>query len=279
MSGRIRSIKPEILEDEECAALSDEAWRMWVSLWCLADDHGNVRAGDRYLAAQVWQDTARSPRVAAILRELQRAHRVEIYIYGERCDRYLHVRNWEKHQRLDNAGKPKVPGPSDAGATRIRILADGSAEILGEPPPPSEILGSRAHALVQPLEGKGNGREMEGKGEESGAPPPAAETATRPSPDRDAIREELAKHPCLRVLPSATAATLDGIRVSMLLPLDVVLASIRECAEKSEGLGLNSEATLSKVVAFVKRRPRTNMGRGGPIQPSTGKIFKPAIVI
>jgi hypothetical protein len=109
MAGRIRSIKPEILDDEEAVALSDESWRLWVSMWLLADDVGNCRAGDRYLAALVWQDSGRSPRVAAILRELRRARRVEIYDNGG--ERYAHIRNWEKHQRIDNAGRPRVPGP------------------------------------------------------------------------------------------------------------------------------------------------------------------------
>jgi hypothetical protein len=110
MAGRIRSIKPEILDDEQVSTLSDEAWRMWVSMWLLADDCGNCRAGDRYLASLVWQDSTRSPRVAEILRELL-GSRVEVYeVNGER---YAHIRNWEKHQRIDNAGKPRVPRPDD----------------------------------------------------------------------------------------------------------------------------------------------------------------------
>lgn len=108
MAGRIRSIKPEILDDEEVSNLSDEAWRLWVSMWLLADDAGNCRAGDRYLAALVWQDSSRSPRVAEALRELRRARRVEVY--ENNGERFAHVRNWEKHQRIDNAGKPRVPG-------------------------------------------------------------------------------------------------------------------------------------------------------------------------
>lgn len=108
MAGRIRSIKPEILDDEQVSALSDEAWRLWVSMWLLADDYGNLRAGDRYLASLVWQDSTRSPRVAEILRELS-GHRIEVYqVHGER---YAHITNWAKHQRVDNAGKPRVPGP------------------------------------------------------------------------------------------------------------------------------------------------------------------------
>jgi hypothetical protein len=115
MAGRIRSIKPEILDDEEASSLSDEAWRLWVSMWLIADDHGNCRAGDRYLASQVWQDSSRSPRVAAVLRELRGARRVELYDNGG--ERFAHIRNWAKHQRIDNAGRPRVNGPDHQDST------------------------------------------------------------------------------------------------------------------------------------------------------------------
>jgi hypothetical protein len=113
VAGRIRSIKPETLDDEVAAALSDGAWRLWVSMWCLADDFGNCRAGDRYLAASVWQDTSR--KVAATLRELADSGLVTVYTVNGQT--YAHVCGWEKHQRMDNAGKPRVPGPEQADST------------------------------------------------------------------------------------------------------------------------------------------------------------------
>lgn len=115
MAGRIRSIKPEILDDEEVSSLSDEAWRLWVSLWLLADDAGNSRAGDRYLASLVWQDSSRSPRIAEVLRELRKARRIEVYENGG--ERFANIRNWAKHQRIDNAGKPRVHGPDHEDST------------------------------------------------------------------------------------------------------------------------------------------------------------------
>jgi hypothetical protein len=109
MAGRIRSIKPEILEDEVMAALSDAAWRCLQSLTVLADDHGNVRLGEKYVAAMVWQDTARP--TAATIRELVEGRHIEPYMKSDQ--RYGHIRGWERHQRIDNAGKPRVPGPSE----------------------------------------------------------------------------------------------------------------------------------------------------------------------
>lgn len=113
MAGRIRTIKPEILEDEVAAGLSDAAWRMWVSSWTLADDHGNLRAGERYLAANVWQDTTRD--AATPLGELVSKGRYRAYaVNGQR---YVHIAGFAKHQRVDNAGKPRVPGPDEDDGT------------------------------------------------------------------------------------------------------------------------------------------------------------------
>lgn len=128
MAGRIRSIKPELLDDEVGAALSDTAWRLWIASWCLADDHGNLRAHARYLAASVWQDT--SVDVQAAVDELVSSRRWEPYaVEGQR---YVHIRNWEKHQRIDNAGKPRVPSPTSNDGTWNQSVSAVFAETRGD---------------------------------------------------------------------------------------------------------------------------------------------------
>lgn len=124
MSGRIRTIKPELLDDEDAAGLSDAAWRLWVGSWVLCDDHGSCRAGTKYLAAQIWQDTARADQVDVTLGELVRVGKVTVYETGGQ--RYLRVNGWAKHQRVDNAGKPRVPQLGDvAGYPDIRVTSHG----------------------------------------------------------------------------------------------------------------------------------------------------------
>jgi hypothetical protein len=120
MAGRIRSIKPELLDDELAAGLSDAAWRLWISSWLLADDYGNARAGEKYLAAQVWHDT--SKKVARPLGELIEKGFVEPYS----CDgqRYVHIRGWTKHQRIDNAGKARMPAPDSDDGEWKQALGD-----------------------------------------------------------------------------------------------------------------------------------------------------------
>lgn len=143
MAGRIRSIKPEILDDEEAAGLSDAAWRLWVSLWVLADDYGNARGGSRYLAASVWQDSRLAAKVPALLDELEKARRIVRYEAGGQP--YAHIRNWEKHQRIDNAGRPKVPALNDVNT--LPFDSPRAAANVGEPPQGSASRG---------LEGEGS---------------------------------------------------------------------------------------------------------------------------
>jgi hypothetical protein len=111
---RIRTLKPEILEDEKTARLSDAAYRMFTALIVLADDHGNVRANSGWLIGQIWWAHDDPPRVAELLRQVAEAGL--IHVYTVRGQLYCHIRGWEKHQRVDNAGKPRVPTPKDAEA-------------------------------------------------------------------------------------------------------------------------------------------------------------------
>ncbi len=112
MAGRIRSIKPEILEDEIASGLSDAAWRLWVSSWLLADDYGRFRAGARYLAAQVWQDSAKRDVAEAALIEL--AHSGLLRLYAIENQRYGEIKpdGWRRHQRIERRGQPRVPVPT-----------------------------------------------------------------------------------------------------------------------------------------------------------------------
>lgn len=129
MSGRIRSIKPEILEDEVAIQLPDDAWRLWVSLWVLADDYGNVRLGDRLVASLVWQDTMRD--VSGSIRTLIEKRFVSPY--AVRGQRYGHINGWDKHQRVDNAGKPRVPLPEEDDGSWDDTAESHFAETRGEP--------------------------------------------------------------------------------------------------------------------------------------------------
>jgi hypothetical protein len=165
---RIRSIKPEILEDEKTAPLSDGAFRLFASMIFLADDHGNVRADSRWLQAQIWWAHPNPPRVAEILREVFQAQLIDVY--EVRGGTYAHLRGWEKHQRIDNAGKNRVPPPNDpeakpfsfldaedSGVSRRNSASRGEKPLDGdkeEDPDGDGIVGCRGGSPRAQLEGK-----------------------------------------------------------------------------------------------------------------------------
>lgn len=116
---RIRTVKPEWLEDELLAASSDAARTLSVGLILSADDYGNGRASIATLAASVWRfelERDDGARAAETLAKASGAFRelVDMRFVGcwtEAGQRYYTIRNWTRHQRVDKPGKPLVPSP------------------------------------------------------------------------------------------------------------------------------------------------------------------------
>lgn len=116
MAGRIRSIKPEILDDEKTAGLDHLSWRLFVSIWLIADDYGNLRADPGYIQGQIlWASRDSRESVANSLRTLATVDLVTAY--GVRGQSYIHINGWDKHQRVDKPGKPRMPGPDEADSS------------------------------------------------------------------------------------------------------------------------------------------------------------------
>lgn len=114
MSGRIRSVKPEWLEDERLALASDAARTLSIALILLADDYGNGRANTVQLTGRVFPGKP-PEHLANALEELLSIDYVRLYeVDGQR---YFSIRNWSKHQRVDKPGKEKVPPPPDESKT------------------------------------------------------------------------------------------------------------------------------------------------------------------
>lgn len=111
---RIRSVKPEIHQDEEVGVLTDSAFRLFIGLITLADDYGRQKGGIRLLAAQVWPYRPEMVgEIEGLLAELDDADL--IYRYEVDGKPYVGLASWNEHQRIDNAGKPRVPEPKTEG--------------------------------------------------------------------------------------------------------------------------------------------------------------------
>ncbi len=110
MAGRIRSLKPEYLDEEAIVTLSDAARVLYMALWSLADDHGNARAVPKYLAVQTWQDARREASIPDLLDELARAGLAGTY--ATPVGQHVHLVAWTtRWQRIDHPGRPRYPLP------------------------------------------------------------------------------------------------------------------------------------------------------------------------
>lgn len=127
MSGRIRSIKPEWLEDERLAMASSDARVLSVALMLLADDYGNGRANHSMLAGQVFPALAKGREtLAKALEELARLSFVITYERDKQS--YYSIRNWAKHQKVDKPGKARVPAPTPEEIEHSRVSRESSRE-------------------------------------------------------------------------------------------------------------------------------------------------------
>jgi len=137
MAGRIRTLKPEWLEDEKLGSAGDAARVLSAGLVLLADDYGNGRASAAFIAAHVWTcDMEREPRetLAKASRALRDLTEMGfLTVYEVRGERYFSIRNWEKHQRVDKPGKPRVPGIPEGFANVSRESRECPAPDLRPP--------------------------------------------------------------------------------------------------------------------------------------------------
>lgn len=116
MSGRIRTIKPELLEDEKTASLSSDQWRLFVSLFLLADDYGNLHGEARRIEAAVFWGYQPSSSTTDLLSVLEDVGLITRYVVSGQS--YVSISGWSKHQKVQHPGKPRVPQPPKQRASR-----------------------------------------------------------------------------------------------------------------------------------------------------------------
>lgn len=128
---RIRSIKPEWLDDEGLHEAGLVARLMSICLITLADDYGNGRAHEGQLAGRLfWNEDDGLAKVREGLASLTRIGFLRLY--EVRGQSYFHVVNWSKHQRVDKPGKPRVPGPEEASAPPDPAPDDNGKDAIRE---------------------------------------------------------------------------------------------------------------------------------------------------
>lgn len=132
---RIRSIKPEFWRSDDVSALNAEDRLLFIGLWSYVDDNGVGVDKLATVAADLFaSDIERDPsetfaRVSRGLQNLFEGGLIERYEANGK--RFLHITNWEKHQRIDKPNKPRYPLPTSDNA----ILATPSRESPETPAP------------------------------------------------------------------------------------------------------------------------------------------------
>ena len=118
MAGRIRSIKPELLEDAKAAKLTDSAWRLFVSGLLLADDFGVLRAEPGQLIGAVFwsaSDHGRDVKIGKLIEELVVSKLWITYSVDDQA--YAFYTGWHKHQKVDRPNETRrLPTPDMASA-------------------------------------------------------------------------------------------------------------------------------------------------------------------
>jgi len=116
---RIRSIKPEFFTSERIATLPLSARLTFIGLWLYVDDNGVGLDNERLILAAIW------PLEEDVIGTLQRTREDLVRLsrdslivrYRDDVKRYIAVRSWEEHQRVQHPGKPRYPRPGAAGVT------------------------------------------------------------------------------------------------------------------------------------------------------------------
>jgi hypothetical protein len=141
-------IKPEFWTDDKVVECSTSARLLLIATWCFADDQGSLDRSAKQLKAQAFPHDIVD--VEPLLHELLRVGILIEYESGGK--RYLHIKNFLKHQRIDRPSAPRCPLYDDSLSIRVP-LDEGSTSTRPEEKR-SEEKGIRKRKLLKEKENK-----------------------------------------------------------------------------------------------------------------------------
>jgi hypothetical protein len=108
---RIRTIKPELWQNERVGALSYIERVLYLGLITMADDEGRLRALPSAVGGHIFPYDDLSPkRVAALMIRLQDVGLVELYQRDGKP--YAWIVGWSEHQKINRPSPSRLPAPS-----------------------------------------------------------------------------------------------------------------------------------------------------------------------
>lgn len=145
---RIRSIKPELPQDERVGSVSREARLCWLMCFTLADDDGRFRAHPALIASQCFPYDGLSPStVDGWLDELAAAKL--LCRYTADGQEYAALGNWKKHQKIDHPLDSRLPSPENGVPHESsRILARASEVVATDKDREWSGLGEEGISIV-----------------------------------------------------------------------------------------------------------------------------------
>lgn len=170
---RIRTIKPEWLDDERTACASPEARVMSVALILMADDHGRGRASVAMLGGRIFPGSANPREDAAKAREELVSARY-VLVYEVDGQEYYQIRNWAKHQRVDRPSASQLP-PPPSDQEQKPLCCEPTANIREDAPNPRVVLATD----LDLDRGPGGDHGGEGNAGEPATPAPSKPTRRR----------------------------------------------------------------------------------------------------
>jgi hypothetical protein len=158
---RIRTIKPEFFTSLTIADLTPEQRLTFVGLWTHVDDAGRCIDDPRLIKAAVWPlDDRTAADIEIDLKALSESSLILRYTLNRK--RFLAVRSWSEHQRINRPTPSNLPDPQDC-------------EITPPPPPPTcgnddsrSTHGEHSEDSRQERKGKEGNREGKGVGDPGG---------------------------------------------------------------------------------------------------------------
>ncbi|WP_369167836.1 hypothetical protein AB5J49_08160 [Streptomyces sp. R28] len=165
---RIRSIKPDFFTSLTIADLTYEQRLTFIGLWTHVDDSGRCVDDARLIKAALWPlDERTAADIEGDLGALSESSLILRYTLNQK--RYLAVRGWREHQKINRPTDSKIPPPPEAPILGATCADEDSSTPHG---------GSTEDSLAE-RKGKEQGKEQgTGKGT-----PAATPSATRASAD------------------------------------------------------------------------------------------------
>lgn len=109
---RIRSVKPEMRQDERYGRMSRDARELFNGLITMADDEGRVRALPAAILGHVFPYDDDAPRkLKRWMREIEQSGMV--VMYEHEGVPYVAFRRWRRHQQINRPSKSLLPPPPD----------------------------------------------------------------------------------------------------------------------------------------------------------------------